>query len=232
HTYHEVREALHLLGLADDAALQAAGIRLIQLLAPISLDKYVLRDFAEGLTDVFVIEEKNPPLELLLRDALYDLPVRPRVWGKRDEHGNIVVPYHGMLDAARLLPGLRHHLSKRLAERLAPERPKPRRELIPLSVNRAPYYCSGCPHNTSTRNEPGTLVGGGIGCHGMIALMDPERVGDMVALTCMGNEGAQWIGMAPFVDRQHLVQNLGDGTFFHSGSVAVRAAVAAGIDIT
>src|SRR5690606_1624575 len=96
----------------------------------------------------------------------------------------------------------------------------------------APYYCSGCPHNTSTRAEPGTLVGGGIGCHAMVGLMDPDRVGDVVALTCMGNEGAQWFGMAPFVERDHFVQNLGDGTFFHSGSVAIRAAVAAGVDIT
>jgi len=231
HTYHEVREALTLLGLRDDADLQAAGVRLIQLLAPITLDKYVIRELTEGLADVFVIEEKNPTLEVLMRDALYDLTQRPRVWGKRDEHGNIVVPYHGMLDADRLLAGLRHHLSKRLADRLAPDRPKPR-ELIPLSVERAPYYCSGCPHNTSTRVEPGALVGGGIGCHAMVALMEPDRVGDLVGLTCMGNEGAQWIGMAPFVERQHMFQNLGDGTFFHSGEVAIRAAVAAGIDIT
>jgi indolepyruvate ferredoxin oxidoreductase len=231
HTYHEVREALTLLGLADEAALQRAGIRLIQLLAPITLDKYVLRDFADGLSDVFVIEEKNPTLELLLRDALYDLPERPRVWGKRDEHGNVLVPYHGLLDADRLIPALRHHLGKRLADRLAPDRVKPR-GLIPLSVQRAPYYCSGCPHNTSTRAEPGTLVGAGIGCHAMVALMEPERVGELVGLTCMGNEGAQWIGMAPFVERQHIFQNLGDGTFFHSGEIAIRAAVAAGIDIT
>ncbi len=231
HTYHEVREALTLLGFADDDALRAAGIRLSQLLAPVTLDKYVLREFADGLSDVFVIEEKNPTLELLMRDALYDLPERPRVWGKRDEHGNVLVPYHGLLDADRLLPGLRNHLSKRLADRLAPDRPKPR-ELIPLSVERAPFYCSGCPHNTSTRADADTLVGGGIGCHAMVALMEPERIGDLVGLTCMGNEGAQWIGMAPFVERQHMFQNLGDGTFFHSGEVAIRAAVAAGIDIT
>ncbi len=232
HTYHELREALHVLGFADDEALRSAGIRLFQLLMPVPLDRHDVREFAAGLSDVLVLEEKNPTLELLVRDALYDVAERPRVWGKRDEEGHVLVPYHGLLDTERLLPALRHHLAKRLADRLVPERPKPVRELIPLSVERAPYYCSGCPHNTSTRAEPGTLVGGGIGCHAMVGLMEPDRVGDVVALTCMGNEGAQWFGMAPFVERQHFVQNLGDGTFFHSGSVAIRAAVAAGVDIT
>ena len=232
HTYHELREALRALGFADDDELRSAGIRLFQLLMPVPLDRHDVRDFAEGLSDVLVIEEKNPTLEVLVRDALYDLAERPRVWGKRDEEGHVIVPYDSLLDASRMLPALRHHLGKRLADRLTPQRPAPKRELIPLSVNRAPYFCSGCPHNTSTRVEPGTLVGAGIGCHGMVALMDPERIGDVVGLTCMGNEGTQWIGMAPFVERDHLVQNLGDGTFFHSGSVAVRAAIASGVDIT
>ena len=232
HTYFEVRESLQLLGFADDDALRAAGIRLFQLQMPIPLDPHDVREFAVGLDEILVIEEKNPTLERLVRDSLYDVTDRPKVWGKRDEDGHVLVPYDGLLDADRLRPALRHHLSKRVADRLAPERQRPERELIPLSVERAPFYCSGCPHNTSTRVEPGTLVGGGIGCHAMIALMEPERVGDIVGLTCMGNEGAQWIGMAPFVERDHLVQNLGDGTFFHSGSVAIRAAVAAEIDIT
>jgi indolepyruvate ferredoxin oxidoreductase len=232
HTFHEVREALQVLGFPDDDALRAAGIRIFQLQMPLPLDRHDVREFADGLSDVLVVEEKNPTLELLFRDALYDLADRPRVWGKRDEEGHVLIPYHSLLDADRLLPGLRHHLGKRLGDRLAPPRQEPERRLIPLTVNRAPYFCSGCPHNASTRVEPGTLVGGGIGCHAMIALMEPERIGDLVTLTCMGGEGAQWIGMAPFVERNHLVQNLGDGTFFHSGSLAIRAAVAAGVDIT
>ncbi len=232
HTYHEVREALHVLGFADDQALRDAGIRLFQLLMPIPLERHDVRQFAAGLTDVLVIEEKNPTLELLMRDALYDVTDRPRVWGKRDGDGNVLVPFDSLLDAQRLMPALRHHLGNRLGDRLVPQRAQPARELIPLSVNRAPYFCSGCPHNTSTRVEPGTLVGGGIGCHAMVAFMEPERTGDLVGLTCMGSEGAQWIGMSPFVQRKHLVQNLGDGTFFHSGSLAVRASIAAGIDIT
>ncbi len=232
HTYHEVREALQVLGLRTDDDLNAAGVRLIQLLMPVPLDRHDVRRFADGLTDVLVIEEKNPTLELRVRDSLYDAPDRPRVWGKRDDEGRSLLPYHGLLDASAIVPALRHHLGKRIADRLAPEPESTKRDLIPLSVNRAPFFCSGCPHNTSTRNPEGTLVGGGIGCHGMIALMEPERVGDMVGLTCMGNEGTQWIGIAPFVERNHLIQNLGDGTFFHSGSVAIRAAIASGVDIT
>ncbi|MEY4338572.1 MAG: hypothetical protein RLZ14_422, partial [Actinomycetota bacterium] len=119
----------------------------------------------------------------------------------------------------------------RLGDRLAPPPPAPR-QLIPLSVNRSPYFCSGCPHNTSTHVPDGALIGGGIGCHSMVMLMEPERVGNIVGLTSMGNEGAQWFGMAPFVDDEHLIQNLGDGTLFHSGMTAVRAAIANGANIT
>ncbi len=232
HTYHELREALQVLGFATDDDLRSAGIRLWQLQMPIPLDRHDVRSFADGLSEVLVIEEKNPTLEMLVRDALYDVADRPRVWGKRDEDRLVLVPYDSLLDAERILPALRHHLGRRLGDRLAPPQVKPDRNLIPLSVNRAPFFCSGCPHNTSTRVEPGTLVGGGIGCHAMVAFMEPERTGEIVGLTCMGNEGAQWIGMAPFVERNHLVQNLGDGTFFHSGSVAIRAAIAADVDIT
>ena len=234
HTFHEVREALRVLGLVTDDDLRAAGVRLFQLLMPVPLDPAQARDFAEGLDEVVVIEEKNPTLEGLLKSSFYDGAHHPRVVGRRDEEGNLLVPGHGTLDVDTLLAPLHARLSARLAGRLRPldEVIAPQRTRIPLTVNRAPFYCSGCPHNRSTRAEPGTLVGGGIGCHAMVAMMDPERVGDIVGLTCMGGEGAQWIGMAPFVGRNHLVQNLGDGTFFHSGSLAVRAAVAAGVDIT
>ncbi len=201
---------------------------------PVPLDPQQARDFASGLDEVLVVEDKNPTLEEELKCAFYDGTHHPRVVGRRDERGASLVPGYGTLDVDRLLGPLHARLSSRLAGRLrsiddllAPKRPR-----IPLTVNRSPFYCSGCPHNRSTRAEPGTLVGGGIGCHAMVALMEPDRVGDIVGLTCMGSEGAQWIGMAPFVERQHLVQNLGDGTFFHSGSLAIRAAVAAGIDIT
>ena len=233
HTYHELREALALLGLGDDAALRDAGIRLFHLLMPVPVDEQQVRDFAHGLAEVLVVEEKNPTLELLVKSAMYDSAERPRVVGRYAEGGEPLVPGTGLLDADRLLEPLHRRLSARIGEdRLRPLPVRREPSLIPLAVNRTPFYCSGCPHNLSTRNPEGTLVGGGIGCHAMVALMDPERVGDIAGLTAMGNEGAQWIGMAPFVDRPHLVQNLGDGTFFHSGSLAVRAAVAAGVDIT
>jgi indolepyruvate ferredoxin oxidoreductase len=233
HTFHEVREALGLLGLRSDDDLRAAGVRLFHLLMPVPVDEQQVRDFAHGLAEVLVVEEKNPTLELLVKSAMYDSDERPRVVGRRDERGGPLVPGTGLLDADRLLEPLRRRLADRLGDDRLRPLPVPReRSLIPLSLNRTPFYCSGCPHNISTRAPEGTLVGGGIGCHAMVALMDPDRVGDVAGLTAMGNEGAQWIGMAPFIERGHLVQNIGDGTYFHSGSLAVRAAVAAGVDIT
>ncbi|MDX2381859.1 MAG: indolepyruvate ferredoxin oxidoreductase family protein, partial [Acidimicrobiia bacterium] len=233
-TYHELREALRVLGLASDEDIRAAGIRLFQILMPVPIDPGQVRDFAVGLEEVIVVEEKNPTLEGLMKQALYDGAHHPRVVGRHDERGDLLIDGTGTLDVDRLLAPLHARLSVRLAARLRPlaDVVTPKRPRIPLPVNRTPYYCSGCPHNTSTRADADTLVGGGIGCHAMVAMMEPERVGDIVGLTQMGGEGAQWIGISPFVDRNHLVQNLGDGTFFHSGSLAVRAAVAAGIDIT
>ena len=234
HTYHELREALGLLGLADDDDLRGAGVRLFHLLMPVPVDEQQIRDFAHGLAEVLVVEEKNPTLELLVKSAMYDSDERPA--GRRPprrarrparaghRHARRRPPARAAAPAARRPPRRRRPA--------AAARPSRQPSRIPLTVNRTPFYCSGCPHNLSTRVPEGTLVGGGIGCHAMVALMEPERVGDIAGLTAMGNEGAQWIGMAPFVERDHLVQNLGDGTFFHSGSLAIRAAVAAGVDIT
>ena len=137
-------------------------------------------------------------------------------------------------DADLIADRLRRRLERRLGDRLAPPPPAPRMR-IPLAVNRSPYFCSGCPHNSSTKVPDGALIGGGIGCHSMVMFMEPERVGHIVGLTAMGNEGAQWFGMAPFVDEHHLIQNIGDGTLFHSGLLAIRAAIANaanGVNIT
>jgi indolepyruvate ferredoxin oxidoreductase len=237
HTYHELREALALLGLRTDAQIAGAGIRLLQLRMPYPIDPALLRRFAVGLAEILVVEDKAPTLEAELRNALYSSPDRPTIVGKHDEAGATLLPGFGALDADAIVGPLR----SRLAQRLGPDRLAPAsdassnghgKKLIPLSLNRTPYFCSGCPHNLSTEAPEGAVVGGGIGCHSMVAFMEPERVGQLIGLTCMGNEGAQWIGMQPFVETPHLIQILGDGTYAHSGQLAVRAAVAAGVNVT
>jgi indolepyruvate ferredoxin oxidoreductase len=230
-TYREVREAFRRLGLADDDAIAGVGVRLLKLSMPLPFDPSSVREFARGLDEVFVIEEKQPNIEQLVKDALYSLPDRPVIVGKQDERGCNLVPGYGALDGDAIVPHLRSRLAARVGDRLAPE--APHREAIPvLSVTRTPFYCSGCPHNRSTEVPDGAIVGAGIGCHTMTLLMDPDRVGDITAITCMGNEGTQWIGMSNFVERDHSFQNLGDGTYFHSGQLAITAAVAAGVSIT
>lgn len=231
-TYREVREALSRLGLDTDEAVRSAGIRLLKMGMPMPFNRETMRDFARGLEQVFVVEEKQPNIESLLKDALYAVPDRPMVVGKHNEAGDIMLPAWGALDADTIIPVLRKRLEGRLGDRLIPKKPERVRISIPLAVERAPAFCSGCPHNRSTEVPEGSVVGAGIGCHTMTLFMDEDRVGDIAGITCMGNEGTQWIGMAPFLETQHLIQNLGDGTFFHSGQLAVQAAVAAGVNIT
>jgi indolepyruvate ferredoxin oxidoreductase len=232
-TYGEVRESLHRLGLRTDADVAAAGIRLLHLRMPLPFDADVARRFGAGLDEIVVIEEKDPTLELLMKDALYGRPDAPRIVGKRDDVGDALVQNYGVLDADVIAPALRRRLAERLEDRLIPDEPPTREKiLIPLSVERSPYFCSGCPHNWGSKVADDVLVGAGIGCHTMTLLMDDDQVGTSAGLTQMGGEGAQWIGMSPFVDRAHFVQNIGDGTFFHSGQLAVQAAIAADVNIT
>jgi len=228
-TYWEVREALAAIGLDSDEAISGAGIRMLRMGLPIPFNASTIREFAGGLEELFVIEEKTPNVESRVKDALYNTSHRPRIVGEYDEHDRRLIKSHGALHADDLVGPLRSRLA-RLGDRLAPEPPV--RHRIPLAINRTPYFCSGCPHNRSTVAEPNTAVGAGIGCHTMILLGGEKRYGDIAGLTCMGSEGTQWIGMAPFVDAPHLIQNMGDGTFFHSGQLAVTAAIAAGVDIT
>ena len=234
YTYHQLRDALRRLGFAENDAIAAAGIRLLHMQMPVTFDPNIVRQFAQGLQEIVVVEEKNPTLELLVKDALYSVAQRPAVWGKRHPDGRVLMVETGMLDADAMIDGLRERLATRLADRMTPASP-PREQVhinIPVDLIRTPFYCSGCPHNRSTRAPEGSLVGAGIGCHTMVLLMDDERLGDISGITAMGGEGAQWIGMSPFLDRDHFVQNLGDGTFFHSGQLAVQAAIAAGVNIT
>ena len=230
-TFRETVEALRLLGFDTADELRAAGIRLFKLGMPVPLDVGQVREFAKGLSEVVVVEEKAPNLEWLVKDALYGRADAPTVYGKHAPEDAKLFPMTGTLEADSIAPLLRRRLAARLADRMTPT-PPAARELIPLSVSRSPYFCSGCPHNSSTRAPEGSLVGAGIGCHSMVMLMEPERRGNIVGITSMGNEGAQWFGIAPFVDTPHLFQNIGDGTLFHSGMTAVRAAIANGANIT
>ena len=234
-SYHDLRQAFADMGL-DDRGLARAGVRLLHLGMIWPLDPEVVREFAAGLDEIVVVEEKLPFLERQLKEILYGEPGAPRVLGKKDDRGASLLPAEGELDAdaiARALgPRLLLHGSidsvegrlRKLAE--SASRPLP----LPMAA-RTPFFCSGCPHNSSTPAPDGTLVGAGIGCHTMI-LLNPEGRGDITGITQMGGEGAQWIGMAPFTDDEHFVQNLGDGTFHHSGSLAVRAAIAADVNVT
>ncbi len=232
YTYRELLAALRRLGLDGLDAVADAGIRLLRLDMPFPLAPEPIRRFAQGLDTVLVVEEKGPALEWLIKDVLFDMADHPAVVSV-DGDGRALFPRHGFLAADQMVNGLRTVLASRLGDRLAPEPPRPREKvLIPLSTQRSPYFCSGCPHNWGTKVPDDALVGAGIGCSGMALLMDQETVGDITGITCMGTEGAQWIGMEPFVDDEHYIQNLGDGTFFHSGQLAIQAAVAAGSHMT
>jgi indolepyruvate ferredoxin oxidoreductase len=229
-TYLDVREALRQLGLSD-ADLERYGIRLFRVGMLYPLEPETLRDFAQGLDEVLVIEEKRPFLELFVRDGLYDLPVRPRVVGKQGERGELLVPGYGELEAEAIA----RVILRRLSQRLPPEALARASQPVPappaalgMAAMRLSSFCSGCPHNRSTVVPEGSLAGGGIGCHGMVLMMDRSTQG----FTQMGGEGAQWVGAAPFTETPHLFQNIGDGTLFHSGSLAIRQAIAARTRIT
>lgn len=229
-TYRETLEALRRLGLSTPFAIASAGIRIVKMSMPVPFDPRTIRRFANGLEELFVIEEMNPTLERMVREALYHEHDRPIITGKQDPEGRPLIPNDGLLDADRIVHALWQRLEKRLGTLLKP--PVLKEPPSPLSVIRSPYYCSGCPHNRSTRVPDGSTVGIGIGCHTMAMLTHDDRVGDMIGLSAMGNEGAAWIGMSNFVETDHLFQNLGDGTFFHSGQLAIQAAVASAVNIT
>ncbi|MET0895829.1 MAG: indolepyruvate ferredoxin oxidoreductase family protein [Acidimicrobiia bacterium] len=233
HTYRDVVEALRRLGLEVEQ-LGALGVRLLQVRQPWPIDPHQVRHFGRGLDEIVVVEEKRAFIETQVRDALYGTTNAPRVIGKRDETGAPFLDAWGGLDADALVAPL----TARLTRGLGPGRLRPAtvatRERIELQVGpaRQAWFCAGCPHGTSTQVPDGSLVGMGIGCHGLAARMRPEHVGRALSLGQMGSEGAQWVGAAPFVEADHLFQNIGDGTLFHSGWLALRFAVAAGVHMT
>ena len=238
HAYHELLEALRLLGLDTPTRIADAGIRLLQLRMPIPLDPDLVRRFARGLSEVIVVEEKSPTLEWLVKDALYSEARRPVVVGKFDERGDRLVPVTGTLDPDVLAGPLRSRLLARLGEdRLADpvhrvgsavgEAQADPAGVQPLAVLLlrlpAQHEHRGARRRAGRRRHRLPYDGG---ADGHRARRRHRRAHGM------GNEGAQWIGMAPFVEHDHLIQNLGDGTYFHSGHLTVRAAVAAGVNIT
>ncbi|ROO88012.1 indolepyruvate ferredoxin oxidoreductase [Actinocorallia herbida] len=231
--YLDLQQALHALGL-DEAALAEHGIRVLKLGVIHPVEPSVIRSFAEGLREIVVVEEKRAFVEAAVKQILYGSTDAPSVHGKSDPDGVTLFSGLGELDPDAVARGLARRLSAYgEIPSVAAWRRRGRRERISLPLlARTPYFCSGCPHNSSTKAPEGTLVGAGIGCHTMAVFMDAAQVGDVVGLTQMGGEGTQWIGMAPFVEQEHFVQNIGDGTFTHSGSLAVRAAVASGVNIT
>ncbi|GMW07275.1 MAG: indolepyruvate ferredoxin oxidoreductase [Nevskiales bacterium] len=234
-SYLDVRQALADLGI--DAGMAAdVGLRLYKVGMPWPLEEQGARAFARGLEEVLVVEEKRGIIENQLRAQLYnwDPQVRPRVVGKFDEEGNWLLPAAGELTAAHIARVIAARLQRiagsdlvgqRLGSLVQPEAPP---VFIAGDLRRLPYFCSGCPHNTSTRVPEGSRALAGIGCHYMALWMDRSTA----TFTQMGGEGAAWIGQAPFTATGHVFQNLGDGTYFHSGLLAIRAAIAAGVNIT
>jgi indolepyruvate ferredoxin oxidoreductase len=234
-TFRDTLQALERLGISR-SELGASGIRILKLGAVSPLDQRCVQVFAAGLEEILVVEEKRAFIELAVKDALYGAAQMPRVLGKLDEDGRPLLRADSDLPPELLAEKIGHRIRRVLPAAevsSAAQSPVDAFARMPLPLlTRTPYFCSGCPHNRSTVVPSGSLVGAGIGCHAIAAIMTDDRVGEIASLCQMGGEGAPWIGMAPFVSEGHLFQNLGDGTFHHSGSLAIRAAVASGVNIT
>ncbi len=233
--YLDVRQALDDLGI--DAKLAAEiGIRLYKVGMVWPLERDGAREFGHGLEEVVVVEEKRAIIENQLKEQLYNWneKARPRVVGKFDENGKWLLPAGGELSPAIVARALGERILKfyksgAIVERLkfieAKEQAIAKKK---TSFARLPYFCSGCPHNTSTRVPEGSRATAGIGCHTMALWMDRNTT----TFTHMGAEGTPWIGQAPFCETKHIFANIGDGTYNHSGLLAIRACVAAKVNIT
>jgi len=232
-SYLDVRQAFDELGI-DEVACNELGLRLYKVGCPWPLSRRELQEFAAGLDLVIVIEEKRSLIEVQVREELYGTANQPVCIGKRDEQGNWLFPVKGALDpnevaiciGERLL---KYHRNDDIAQRVARLKEFQRIAAETRDVaQRIPYFCSGCPHNSSTVVPEGMRAYAGIGCHFMVQWMDRSTLG----YTQMGGEGANWVGEAPFSKRNHVFQNLGDGTYNHSGYLAIRAAIASNTNIT
>jgi len=232
-SYLDVREALDDLGI-DEVKANAMGLRLYKIACPWPLDPQGLIDFARGLDMVIVVEEKRSLIEVQVREELYGTAVQPQVVGKKDERGEWLFPVKGALDPNDIAIAVGERLlriahSDELADRVSRIRQVQAMLAQTNDVgSRTPYFCSGCPHNSSTKVPDGMRAYAGIGCHYMVGWMERNTEG----FTQMGGEGANWIGEAPFSTRGHVFQNLGDGTYNHSGILALRWAIATKTNIT
>ena len=232
-SYLDVRQAMEELGI-DEVEANKLGLRLYKVAMPYPMETQGLEKFAEGLELIIVVEEKRSLLEVQVKEELYNTQIRAVVIGKKDEHGNWLFPAKGALEPSEIAIALGERLIRNgagesikakvaLLKGLKGNKPE-----LPEAATRLPYFCPGCPHNSSTVVPAGAHAYAGIGCHYMAQWMNRQTEG----FTQMGGEGANWIGEAPFSKRGHVFQNLGDGTYIHSGSLAIRAAHASGINIT
>ncbi|TFW02369.1 indolepyruvate ferredoxin oxidoreductase family protein [Oxalobacteraceae bacterium OM1] len=254
-SYLDTRQALADLGI-DEAVAKDIGIRLYKIGMTWPLEADGVHEFARGLDEIIVIEEKRQILEYQLKEELYNLPdgQRPRVVGKFDDtgewsgnhregHGNWLLPATYELNPAQIARAIATRISKYFAGHPVEQRVKERIAYLEAKENvlktvgspkadpnkdRVPHFCSGCPHNTSTKVPEGSRALAGIGCHYMVLWMDRNTS----TFTHMGGEGVTWVGHAPFTNEQHVFANLGDGTYFHSGLLAIRAAIAGKVNIT
>jgi indolepyruvate ferredoxin oxidoreductase len=238
-SYEDIRQALRELGITPEVAAKI-GLRLYKIGMPWPLEPQGVREFAVGLEEIFIIEERREIVENQVKQELFNWrdDVRPRIVGKMDDHDKRFLPFAEELSVASLASSLterllRLNLNPEIAAMLRAKADwfngRQATQMQAVSpVTRTPYFCSGCPHNTSTKVPEGSRAFAGIGCHFMALWMDRNTE----TFTHMGGEGVPWVGVAPFTNEEHVFANLGDGTYFHSGSLAIRQAVASGANIT
>ncbi|GHF72174.1 indolepyruvate ferredoxin oxidoreductase family protein [Seohaeicola zhoushanensis] len=230
--HQDLMEALRLLGI-DEPACARLGIDIYKVGLVYPLARRDITAFCAGVEEILVVEEKRGLIETQLRDYLYDDPKRPMIAGKTDETGAPLIPWTGELSPTLLVNRIADRLDRMFpGEGFAARGAGLLRNAPPViqipGATRTPYFCSGCPHNTSTRVPEGSQAMSGIGCHFMASWMGR----DTTSVIFMGAEGANWAGVAPFTGNGHTFQNLGEGTWHHSGSMAIRQAIAAGVNIT
>jgi indolepyruvate ferredoxin oxidoreductase len=232
-SYLDVRQALDELGI-DEVKCNDWGLRIDKIACPWPISRQELMEFAKGLDLIIVVEEKRSLIEVQVREELYGTANQPVVIGKKDEQGNWLFPVKGALDSNDVAICIGERLLKYVTDenlkgRVARLKEAQARLAVTQDVAvRIPYFCSGCPHNSSTVVPAGSRAYAGIGCHYMAQWMDRSTLG----FTQMGGEGANWIGEAPFSKTPHVFQNIGDGTYNHSGYMAIRASIASGVNVT